>query len=433
MFRPSKSRLLVVFLALSLLLTVGFVPGAAQEQVTLGFVYGSFAPQEKWEVYFEGFLEEHPEVTINYIPVPLDSWGDYTQKIVTLLVGGEQVDVIWNAIEAVPLMAERQVLRPLDSFIDSDSGFQEFLDDVHPKLLEGLQWDGQQYLLPFAWNSPLIYYNKAVLAEAGLEEPSPDWTWDNFLDYAEAMTQDTDGDGTNDVWGFQTGFSMWSLGPWTISNGSFWMDEIFTEPWYSRPETVEAVQFAHDLIWEYGVAPSGDFSAVEAFAAGNLGMFSASPATREALIPAGMTTDDYDITFWPTNGDESVHGSIWGTDGYGITQDSQHPDLAWEMLQHLVSQEVMSNLLGGEYASASAPARLSLANDQRLIDASPANYLRFYDALEGGRTVVNSPIFAELGEIHNRYLSLAWANEMSVEEAMSSIQEDMEALLAENS
>ena len=51
-----------------------------QDQVTLGFVYGSFAPQEKWELYFEDFLAEHPNVTINYIPVPLDSWGDYTRR-----------------------------------------------------------------------------------------------------------------------------------------------------------------------------------------------------------------------------------------------------------------------------------------------------------------------------------------------------------------
>ena len=53
-----------------LLLTATLSVTTAQEQITIGFVYGSFAPQEKWELYFEGFLKEHPEVTINYIPVP---------------------------------------------------------------------------------------------------------------------------------------------------------------------------------------------------------------------------------------------------------------------------------------------------------------------------------------------------------------------------
>ena len=64
------------------------------------------------------------------------------------MLGGEQVDVIWNAIEAVPLMAERGVLMSLDSFIDGDADIQEFLDDAHPKLLEGLRWKDQQYRCP---------------------------------------------------------------------------------------------------------------------------------------------------------------------------------------------------------------------------------------------------------------------------------------------
>lgn len=428
--------LALLLLATTVTVTQGSAPSdtAAQDQVTIGFVYGSFAPQEKWEVYFKGFLEQHPEVTINYIPVPLDNgWGDYTQKIVTTMVGGEQVDVIWNAIEAVPLMAEKGILGELDSYIADDPDIQEYIDDVNPKLLEGLRWKGKQYLLPFAWNSPLVYYNKSVLASVGLPEPSPDWTWDDFLSYAQKITQDTNGDGTPDIWGFQTGSSMWSLGPWPISNGSFWMNEDFTEPWYNKPETIQAVQFARDLIWKYQVAPSGDFNADDAFAAGTLGMFGGSPADREALIPAGMSPDDYDVTFWPSPTGEAAHGSIWGTDGYGITKDSQHPDLAWEMVKDLVSKDVMSNLLGGQYASASAPARNSLAQDPRLVEASPAHYQYFYDALAGGRTVVNSPIFAELNEIHNRYMTLVWANELSVDEAMASIQADMEALIAQNS
>ena len=57
----------ILILALVLLSTAAAVT-PAQDEVNLGFVYGSFAPQEKWEAYFESFLEAHPEVTINYIP-----------------------------------------------------------------------------------------------------------------------------------------------------------------------------------------------------------------------------------------------------------------------------------------------------------------------------------------------------------------------------
>ena len=157
-----------------------------------------------------------------------------------------------------------------------------------------------------------------------------------------------------------------------------------------------------------------------------------SPAGRQRLIPAGMSAADYDVVFFPTKMGDGPKGSQWGTDGYGVTADSQHPDLAWEMVKHLVSVDVMSKLLSGEFASASAPARQSLASDPELVEASPANYLRFYEALEGGRTVINAPYFAELAEIHDRYMSQVWANEMSVEVAAANIQADMEAVIADS-
>jgi len=124
---------------------------------------------------------------------------------------------------------------------------------------------------------------------------------------------------------------------------------------------------------------------------------------------------------------KSSEGRVWGTDGYGITAGSQNKDLAWELLKHLVGKEVMSNLVTGTGASGSAPARRSLATGPEFAAASPSNYLYWYESLDAGRTVINAPNFATLGEIHNRYLSQTWAQEMTVEEACAMIQEDMEA------
>ncbi len=81
---------------------------AAPISGTIDFVYGAFAPQSYWETYFTAFLAANPAVKINYIPVSLDNgWGVYTQKIATLLAGGQNVDVIWTASEGVPPLAAK--------------------------------------------------------------------------------------------------------------------------------------------------------------------------------------------------------------------------------------------------------------------------------------------------------------------------------------
>ena len=96
------------------------------------------------------------------------------------------------------------------------------------------------------------------------------------------------------------------------------LNEDFTEPWYSKPETIEAFQFVRDMIWEHEVIPAGSFNFREAFVAGTLGMMIDSPAGRQRLIPAGMTADEYDVNFFPTkaarmswarNGARTVTGS----------------------------------------------------------------------------------------------------------------------------
>ncbi len=418
---------------------VGVAPTVEQAQptsvkpITLGFAYGSFSPQSQWEKYFSGFLAAHPNVTIKYYPIPLDKgWGDYTEKIITLIVGGEKIDVIWDAIEAVPLMAEKGVLAPLDSYM-TDSAIQEYINDVHPKLLQGLTWKGSQYLLPFAWNNVLMFYNENVFKQNGLAEPAQNWSWNDFLTDAQKITTNVTGSGSNQVWGYFSTYNTWSAGPWTISNGTFWMNEDFSMPLYDQPKTIESLQFAYDLVSKYEVSTSDStFNAEAAFAAGTLGMMPGAPATRESLIPAGVNTTDYNINFWPSNTGDVIKGSIWGTDGYGITNISENKDMAWELIKALMSKDVMSNLVTGTNASGSAPARRSLATSQEFAAASPANYLLWYQSLDAGRTVINSPIFATLNEIHDRYLSQAWVGEMTITDAAANIQEDMESAISEN-
>ena len=67
------------------------------------------------------------------------------------------------------------------------------------RLLDGLSLDGTLYLLPNTWNTMLIYYNTTMFADAGIDRPSDDWTWDDFLAVAQQLTT---GDGDAKVFGF---------------------------------------------------------------------------------------------------------------------------------------------------------------------------------------------------------------------------------------
>ncbi|MCZ7539594.1 MAG: sugar ABC transporter substrate-binding protein [Anaerolineae bacterium] len=61
------------------------------------------------------------------------------------------------------------------------------LDDLLPASVEAVTLDGNMYSVPFEMEPVALWYNKDMLAEAGLEVPK---TWDELLAAAEALTTD---------------------------------------------------------------------------------------------------------------------------------------------------------------------------------------------------------------------------------------------------
>lgn len=95
----------------------------------------------------------------------------------------------------------------------------------------------------------MLAYNKQMLDEAGLEDPNAlyekgEWTWDKWREYMLALTQDTNGDGVTDVYGFGTRYDF-LVYLMTMSNGT----EIApgaTEN-LSSPEVGEALDFIYNM------------------------------------------------------------------------------------------------------------------------------------------------------------------------------------------
>lgn len=98
-------------------------------------------------------------------------------------------------------------------------------------------------------NTYMLAYNQQLLDEAGLESPNAlyergEWTWDKWGEYMLAMTQDTDGDGVTDIYGFG---SIWTslFDNLMMSNGTgIAMGATET---FSSPEVAEVLEFIYDM------------------------------------------------------------------------------------------------------------------------------------------------------------------------------------------
>jgi ABC-type glycerol-3-phosphate transport system substrate-binding protein len=115
--------------------------------------------------------------------------------------------------------AARGISQPLDDFVARD---KLDLSDFHPDGMKGSHWNGQLMALPLDLWPHLIFYNKNIFRDAGVDPLTTDWngtawTTDKYLDIARKLTKQ---DGSEvKQFGSDAYFNYWATG-W-IFGGDF--------------------------------------------------------------------------------------------------------------------------------------------------------------------------------------------------------------------
>lgn len=367
------------------------------------------------------FNKRFPNVTVDLQFTPITTWSEYLEKLVTQIAGGSAPDVVHIATEGVRLAADKELLMPLGDFVADDPEGQALLDDVAPALVESYTVNDNLYLMPAAWNNMMIYYNTKVFEEAGIERPSDDWTWDEFLALAQQLTK---GEGAEQTYGYGIPYFNFGIHPWFLSNGGSLMSEDLTQSNLDDPKVAEAAQFLHDLVHVHKVAPdpfSTDPNAVyQQFSTGKIAMTGGGHWPMQFFQSNNFT--DYDVLPWPQNG---AKATVFGADGYGIYRSTENAQLAWELIKELTSEETMNQTVS---AGVAIPARRSVAESEAFL-AQPEHAKLFYQSLEYAKPVTAPANFNEMESIFMRHMDQVMANEVSAEEAMRAAHEELSAEL----
>ncbi|MCL3859808.1 sugar ABC transporter substrate-binding protein [Actinotalea sp. K2] len=331
------------------------------------------------------FEEKYPNVTVNNDFTPITTWTEYVSKLVAAVASGNAPDVINIATEGVELGLYNDLFAPMDSYIANDPEAQPLLDAMNPTLVDGFTKDGSTYLVPNTWNSMLIYYNTQMFADAGIERPADDWTWDDFLAIANQLTT---GDGASKVYGFGLPYFNFGIMPWLYTSSTSTMSEDLKTPTMTDPATVEAVEWVRDLVTEEGVAPQPKGAdPYQLFPAGKVAMTGAGHWLVSSFADAGFS--DYDVLPWPQNTESST---VWGGGGFAISQDSENKDLAWELIKALADEETQMQWAA---AGAAVPSMESAAISPDFTEF-PEHASLYFTSIENARPVPAPTVFSTL-------------------------------------
>lgn len=149
-------------LGLMVLLTVASAALAQTEITWWDFLGGGDGVRMKSMI--GEFNSTHPDIQINATTL---EWGTpFYTKVQTSAAVGEQPDVMTYHISRYPLGVQQGVLRPISDEELAAAGLSK--DDYQAGLIDAASVDGQLYGVPFDVHSIVLYYNKDILAEAGL-------------------------------------------------------------------------------------------------------------------------------------------------------------------------------------------------------------------------------------------------------------------------
>ncbi len=181
---------LMLFASLLLLVVA---PLAAQEVTTITWLTLGWNVEDA----IAEFEAANPDIKIEAEQVGFNSLFEQIQ--VRVGAGATDPDVIAVDVPVTAGYGLRGWLLPLDDvFTDEDRA------DWLPAALAAGSYNGELISAPVSTSTQLLYMNTDLFDAADIEVPGVDdrLTMEAIADIAAQLTQDTDGDGITDVWGF---------------------------------------------------------------------------------------------------------------------------------------------------------------------------------------------------------------------------------------
>lgn len=385
----------------------------AQQAVVSFMVFGDPAELAAYQDLVAAFEEAHPELDVQLRHIP--DQAEYRRRLAADFSAGAPPDVMLLNYRRFATFAGQGGLTPLDTYVAQSSLLKA--GDFFTPTLEAFTLDGRLWCVPQNLSSLVVYYNKDLFDAAGLPYPASGWTWEDFVSLAQALTEDTDGDGRIDRYGAGISPNLFRLAPFIWQMGGDLVDDPIhpTRLALDNPQALAAFRWFAELQTRHGVVPDAVAEAAQSsesrFLSGSLAMFFNS----RRGVPTYRTIRDFAWDVAPLPQGRQPAG-ILHSDGYCLAVSAADKDAAWTFIEYANSpqgQEIVAR------SGRTVPSLRSVALSPAFLDPSqpPAHGLVFVDAVLQLRRVPILATWSAIEETASREIEQAFYGQVSVEEA----------------
>jgi len=397
-------------------------PSLAAPQTPINLRFGIYADPAREAVaraQGEAFSKSHPGITVTVEPVP---YADYYKKLGISMVSGDAWDVFMiNGAYFQQVVAEGALLNLSDRVKKAGLKFLDYtIDPVNG------EYNASTYALPYELNMTALFYNRDLFDAAKVAYPTDQWTWNDLLRAAKALTR-AEG-GRTVQWGFFSELHFASITNFLAQNGSSILDQTKTACRLTDPAALEALQFMVDLVQVHKVSPlTAELpTGVNPFMTGRVAMVVNYSFTVQPTLKAPFR---WAVAPLPMG---KKKGFAYWTQAIAIYPRSRNVDAAWNFVVYLLSkdaQELMAKQRGAtpslkSVASSSVytqqpPQGMDVFAKEYQTAGVPVQFTaKFFETLSGPTT----PLVTAL--------TPAWNGQMKVADAAAKACEEINKVMS---
>ena len=344
-FLRGKTRLLLFALALILIVSLVFwIISYRNRSVILDLALYSGnswgVPQNFTYLIYdkavEMFEQRYAEEGYHVVLRTGTMYKDYSEWFAQLVLKGKEPDLFLIVEEDFSTYASIGLLENLDSYIERTAlSSDQFFENA----LRAGQYNASQYSLPIGVVPSFLIVNNTLLDSLGVELDLDNWTWDQFYEVCDEITEDLDGDAIPDRFGVE-GYD-WHQAFYTNDESLFTEDNSAAD--FDPLRAEQMLEFLKRL----QALNKGELVKEGTFEKGNVGFktFNFSEFRVYGSYPYRILRYEdfnWEAIPFPAGPSGSSKSKLY-TVQMGMSSRSSHKDVAFEFLSFVSSDEEFQN------------------------------------------------------------------------------------------
>jgi multiple sugar transport system substrate-binding protein len=235
-----------------------------------------------------------------------------------------------------------------------------FKDSLAPSHMKLGTFEGRMYTVPHTLDLSVLFYNKGLYKQAGLDPEKPPTTLKEMAEQARTIRSKVGGKVYGTFFGGNCGgcyvFTFW---PSVWAAGGQVMNPEGTQSTINDPNMAATFQIYRDLVADGVTGPTVKTEQGPTwtgfFPKGTIGVMP-MPSTTLGLMPK-----DIDVGVAPIPGPDGGESTFVGGDSLGISATAKNPDAAWDFVSWTLSDQAQVEVLA---KNKDVLARTDLANNK---------------------------------------------------------------------